>query len=715
MLSRYNKAASLMPDQLLPLLRNRTVEPMWTGPSTFRYRRQIDDGTEVVEVDCLTGARTVVLDLPAVAPVNPLLSSDGKQELFVRDHDVWVRDVATSEERLVLADGEEHFAWGALPDNNMIRIPTRRSGAQVPPFFTGFSPSGRYVVSARIDERGMREWPFVDHLPTDQARPQVFGIRNVLEDEEPCGDGELAIADLANGTVVTTPLTEELSGSLVSNGVAALTWSTDEQSVFAFSHKTGGATGSLVEISVTTGEVRIAVTETDSPGYEANTYLYSLPLIRVLPEVRQAIWFSQRDGWGHLYRYDLDTGECLNRITSGHLVVRDLLRVTDTEVFFLAGCGDDGHNPYWRKLYRAALDGSSQELLTPEACDHALPAPAPQFFSLIFAAGAGPRDAISPDGQFFVDHMSTVSEPPVIVLRSTVDGTVITELERTDVSALLEAGYVIPTMVSVPVDGTTVWGIVTVPPGDGPFPVVDLMYAGFQVATAPVAFFGPESGGAGRDQLASAYAALGLATVVLDGRGTSGRERVFRSWTQGQAQTTRGLEDHVIAIRELAPAFNLDISRVGVTGHSYGGYNSARAILQFPDFFTAAVSSAGVHVPEKMPHGMWTWHLGEASRDSDVYRALSNLPLAPQLKGKLLLLYGDLDENATLDHTLALADALMQAGKRFDMKLWPGYNHYQTSAYTQMCTWDHFVKHLLGVEPPEDYVPATSVTDRSAS
>ncbi|MGH3277261.1 MAG: alpha/beta hydrolase family protein, partial [Streptosporangiaceae bacterium] len=256
-----------------------------------------------------------------------------------------------------------------------------------------------------------------------------------------------------------------------------------------------------------------------------------------------------------------------------------------------------------------------------------------------------------------------------------------------------------------------VWGVITVPdglPAGRRAPVIDLIYAGFQMITQPTSFLGSGRAGPWSAGAAAAFATLGFATVILDGRGTPGRDKAFRQWTHHHPDTTRGLEDHVAAIAALADRYPVDVDRVGVTGHSYGGYNSARATLLFPDFFKVCVSSAGVHVPEKMPKGSWSWHVGaDTPRDSAQYQALGNLHLADRLSGKLLVLFGDLDENATPDHTLALVDALIRAGKRFDMKLWPGMDHYRAGTPYVTCTvWDYFVEHLLGETPPPGFPPA---------
>jgi dienelactone hydrolase len=770
MLDRYRRAAALAPARLQPLIRNRTVDVHWTGDGdTFWYRRDRDDhGHEYVLVDPEAFSRTPLFDHDELAArltavlgtaVDPrqlpvtgydhdgggavrltlddgrrlmsgpsgelavedrragvLARPDGKQELFLHEHNLWLREVATGKERPLTNGGEPFYAWGALPDNTMVHIPMKRAGLVPQPAYTGFSPSGRRVVTARVDERGTGDFPFVEQLPADRARPRLHRIRGTLDDERRSGEPQLAFIDLATGQVVVVACDDDLLAGLLTTGTDALTWGTGEECVYLFSHAPGQRSAALWRIEVATGERRVVLSESDNPIYEPNTFLYSLPLVRVLPRSNEVIWFSQRDGWGHLYRYDLETGACLNPITAGNLVVRDLLRVDEDrrEVLFLAGCGEGGGNPYWRKLYRASLDGGDQVLLTPEPADHEMPAPVPQFFAVV--SGAPAQSPVSPSGRYVIDHMSTVSQPPEIVLRDTATGAKVGTLERTDVTGLLGAGYRPPEQFHVKAgDGQSdLWGIITLPqdlPPGRRAPVIDLMYAGFQTIRQPTSYLGSDplaSISACGPAAAPAFAALGFATVVMDGRGTPGRDKVFRQWTHGHPETPRGLEDHVTAIRALAGRYPLDLDRVGVTGHSYGGYNSARAFFMFPDFFKVAVSSAGVHVPEKLPHGMWGWHVGpDMPHESTRYQALGNLSLVDQMAGKLLLLFGDLDENATPDHTLALVDALIRAGKRFDMKLWPGMDHYRTGTpYIAMTIWDYFVEHLLGDTPPPQFTPA---------
>lgn len=717
---RYERAAALAPERLPALLRNRRVEPRWTGDGDlFWYRRETDDGEEFVLVDPVTASRTVGASLEAlgVSPTVPdarpgvLPGPDGRG-VRRREHDLWLVD-GENDTRLT-HDGEPGFAWGELPSDSNMFVPFTRLGIVLPPIGTVHSPSGRRVLTMRTDERSMGLKHMVENVPSGAARPECHEWRIQLEDEGEPPPAECRIIDLDSGDWAKVDASDGLLSQLVMNGSTEVTWSADETRLYLLHHRTGAARAALVEIDTATGDRRDVVVLDEAPLYEANQFLYSLPLVHVLPETGEAILFSQRDGWGHLYLYDLATGVCKNRVSDGELVVRDLVHVDDQrrEITYLAGSAEDGWNPYWRRVYRAGFDGGTQELLTPEPLDHELAAPEPQFFHLVFGQGKPPVRSTSPSGRYFVDHQSTVSDAPVIVLRDAGEGgRVVLELERTDVSRLLDAGYPVPQTFCVKADDgvTDLWGILSLPaePHDPRhIPVVEDVYGGFQTTHSPHAFLGG-SKMASRQVFLPSWSALGFATVMLDGRGTPGRERAFRQWTFRQFHTTRGLEDHVTAIKGLAQEHpELDLDRVGVVGHSYGGYNAARMLLMFPGFYRAAISSAGVHDPRKARFGLWDWHVGVgADKSSEEYCGLGNLHLVDQLRGDLLIACGEIDENATVDHSLALAQALLEAGKRFDLKIWPGVDHYRIGPYAQMAFWDHFARSLLGQDPPREFVP----------
>lgn len=720
LLERYQEAAALSVEQLPGLMRNRRIEPIWTGSGDqFWYRRQTTDGEEYVLVDPVEGRRTVAASVTALGltetkqvPTPGRLPGPDGRALTVRDHDLWLVDPDGSATQLT-KDGEPAYSWGGLPEPFLMAVPFKRLGVTLPPLGTLHSPSGRRVLTSRTDQRTVPQVHMVENVAAG-GRPECHEIRVSYDDDPQPTSAEARIIDLDTGTWVEVDASDGLADMLVTNGASEATWSADETKLYLLNRRSGSALASLVEVDVRTGARRDVLTLEEPPRYEPNQFLYSLPLVRILPQTNEVVLFSQRDGWGHLYLYDLATGTCKNRVSSGALTVRDILDLDEArrEITYVGGTDEEGCNPLWRRVYRAGLDGGTQQLLTPEPADHELAVPEPQFFQLIFGQGRTPSRSISPSGRFFVDHQSTVDEPPVIVLRdASQGGRVVMELERTDVSRLLEAGYVVPQPFCVKADDgvTDLWGVLALPsrPIDPErIPVVEHVYAGFQMTYAPLSFVGGGSAAGGHGNLA-ALNALGFATVMVDGRGTPGRDRAFRQWTLGRFHTPEALVDHVTFLEELGalhPA--LDLSRVGVVGHSFGGYNAARLILQFPDVFKAAVSSAGVHDPRKSVHDGWAWQLGaDYDRASAEYRELGNLHLVDRLRGDLLIAAGEIDENATIDHAYALVKALMSAGKRFELKVWPGVDHYAMGPYVHMAFWDHFVRSLHGIEPPRDYRP----------
>lgn len=718
LLERYERAAALAPEKLPALMRNRRIDPMWTGDGDrFTYVRQTEDGEEHVLVDPAAGTRTVAGSLEGLGVTTPageaepgvLMGPDGRG-LRRRGHNLCL--VHGDDETQVTLDGEVDFAWGALPADSNMFVPLKRLGLDLPPVGAVHSPSGRRVLIMRVDERGIAPKHMVESVSlSGGARPECHEWKVQLDDEGEAGPPECRIVDLDTGEWADVDVADGLISGLIVNGPSEVTWSVDEMRIYLLHHPIGMGKASLVEVDVKTGERRNVIVLEEGPLYEANQFLYSLPLAHVMPETDEAILFSQRDGWGHLYLYDLTTGACKNRISDGDICVRDILHVDAQrrEITYLAGMAQDGGNPYWRRLYRAGFDGGTQRLLTPEPCDHELIAPEPWFFHLVFGQGKPPVRSISPSGRFFVDHQSTVSDVPVIVLRDAFEGgRIVLELERTDIGRLLDAGYVVPQAFCVKADDgvTDLWGVLSLPadPQDPDLvPIVEDVYAGFQTTHSAHAFLGGTKLSARQVNMPS-YNALGFAVVMLDGRGTPGRDRRFRQWTFQQFHTARGLEDHVTAITALAHRHRqLDLNRVGVVGHSYGGYNAARMLLMFPYFYKAAISSAGVHEAGKMPYGRWDWHMGaNLDRDAEQYRQLGNLHLVDQLVGDLLVCCGEIDENATVDHSFALVNALIEAGKRFDLKIWPGVDHYKIGPYAQMTFWDHFVRSLLAQEPPRE-------------
>ena len=361
-LERYERAAALTPDKLAALVRNRRVAPRWTGDGdVFWYEREAGEGTEFVLVDPLT-ATTTLIDAPATSVTSAatpgvLQGPDGRG-LRCRDHDLWL--VVGDDERQLTFDGEVDFAWGALPaDSNMV-VPFRRMGLVLPPAGTVHSPSGRLVFTMRVDERCMRTRHMVEHVSASGARPECHEWKMQLEDEGDPPPSECRIYNLETSDWVKVDVSDGLGGNVFANGASEVTWSPDENLVYLLHARMGGSRAVLVEIDTRTGARREAVVLEEAPLYEANQFLYSLPLVHVMPSTGEAILFSQRSGWGHLYLYDLSTGECKNQISAGAMTVRDLVYVDEErrEITFVGGTDESGCIPLWRRVYRAAFDGS---------------------------------------------------------------------------------------------------------------------------------------------------------------------------------------------------------------------------------------------------------------------------------------------------------------------------------------------------------------------
>jgi dipeptidyl aminopeptidase/acylaminoacyl peptidase len=327
--------------------------------------------------------------------------------------------------------------------------------------------------------------------------------------------------------------------------------------------------------------------------------------------------------------------------------------------------------------------------------------------------------AFSPDGRWFVDTYSTVSTPPVTVLRSADDGRVVIKLEDADVTAVQAAGWRAPQRVAAKAaDGKTdLYATIYFPPGfsrERAYPVIDAFYGGPQMMNAPRSYaeavrtFNPVS--------RASLAELGFVVVTIDARGTRGRSKAFADIGYGNFADPQ-IDDHIAVIRQLAERYGgFDLDRVGVYGHSFGGYTSARAILAHPEFYKVAASSAGPHNYQGFYDGLaglvGVPDYGDGARVRPTpqsvpknFAAMDNATLAPNLRGHLLLAYGEMDENALPSVTLQLADALIKANKSFDLLYLPNRTHdfFRTDRYYMRRLWDHFVEHLAGATPPQNY------------
>jgi dipeptidyl aminopeptidase/acylaminoacyl peptidase len=575
------------------------------------------------------------------------MSPEGTWAAFVRDFDLYIRAVKTGEEFRLSSDGTEELYYTSS---------------------IYWSPDEQRLVAMRT-RRGEESTVYlIESAPEDQMRPTMRSRSYALP-----GD----VLTVAKPVVFSV---ENRPPIVVDDGlfadpfqISTVRWSEDStRFTFKFQQR-GEQLARIISVDARTGAPRVVIEEiADTFIDRYNAIMYQA---RGTDEI---IWGSERDGWKHLYLYDGRDGGLENRITSGKWIVRDIERVDEEarQIYFSASGMNPDEDPYFIHYYRIGFDGRGLTELTPDRGNH--------------------RVSFAPDHQYFVDVYSSVDQPPVSQLRRASDGGLVMELERADINTLLETGWKMPEpFVARGRDGQTeIWGVIYRPTSFDPsiaYPVIEKIYAGPHSSFVPKTFAAYRS-----DQ---ALAELGFIVVQIDGMGTANRSKAFHDMAWMNIADA-GFPDRIAWLKAAAQRYPyMDISRVGIFGHSAGGQNSTGALLFHPDFYKVAVSSCGCH-DNRMDKAVWNeqW-MGYPVGPH--YEAQSNVTNAHKLKGKLLLVVGELDTNVPPQSTFQVVDALIKARKEFDLLVLPGAGHSAGGDYGERRKRDFFVRHLLGVEPPD--------------
>jgi len=722
MRQRYVRAERLLAANAAKLTSDLVIDPNWIGESDrFWYRWKSLTGVEFVLVDPATGERSQAFDhsrlaaalsqatgTPCAAARLPfdeiefldeggsivfeidhdgkgerwsidlesysctrigespkgardvLRSPDDQWEAFTRDHNIWARSVASGEERAITTDGTEKNDYG----EHLLSPLTTGGIDHPPPPFIKWSPDSGKLLFCRVDQREAPQFHLVQSVPKDGGiRPVLHSFAYPLPGDEVLPLAYLHCADLTSGAVTaldTDPIEVQYHGPPVYGD--GLCWSADSETIYFLRQGRGYFRIDLSIIDAETGVARIAISEESGTGIDPSVWR-GTSNVRAFADGSRVIWYSQRDGWGHLYLYDAENGSLIRQLTAGDYEVSNVERIDQTAgwVYFTAMGREANRDPYYGHLYRVSLEGGEPELLTPEDADHTI--------------------AFSPAGGCFIDNYSTVDQAPVILLRA-ADGSTIRELERADISALEATGWRKPERFKTKArdGGTDVYGVLFRPSDLDPeaqYPVIDYIYGGPQAIQAPAAF---ADAARQRDKNfweAQSLAELGFLVVMIDGLGMPGRSKAQHDHSYRNLPDN-GLPDHIAAMRQLADRYDyLDISRVGIFGHSAGGYASCRAMFAYPDFFKVAVSSAGNH-DHRLDKATWVErYMGLPVGEHYVFSANQNH--AENLKGKLLLIHGDMDENVHVASTMVVVDELIKANKDFDLLIMPNQPHSCTA------------------------------------
>ena len=549
-----------------------------------------------------------------------------------------------------------------------------------------WSPDSRKIATFRHDARGVGLmvlastkvghpeadiWPYP--LPEDTVIFRVHRI--VLDLDRPAGDYMVRLDMEPDQHRSTCSDHIECGGEL-----GDLEWSTDSDRFVFVSTSRDHKVAQVRMADAKTGAVRDIFQEVEETFYESQSGW------RYLSETEEILWFSQRDNWGNLFLYDAETGVLKRKITDGDWNVLSIRDVDDERrtVSFMGNEREPG-DPYFQYLYRVNIDGGDVHLLTPDSANHSV--------------------SLAPDREFFVDSYSTPVVPPVHVLRSW-DGSEVLTLETADITRLEASGWKAPMPFSVKArDGeTSLYGLLFRPLEFDPtqvYPVVNYLYPGPQSGSVGSRSFRP----AHRDL--QAIAELGFVVIELDAMGTPMRSKDFHEAYYGN-MGDNGLPDQMSGIEELAERYSwIDATRVGIYGHSGGGFAAADAIMRYPDFYSVAVSQAGNHDNRNYEDDWgekWQGLLEVYPDGTTNYDNQANQLLAENLEGKLLIAHGTLDTNVPPSNTMLVVDALIAANKDFDLLMLPNRGHgFGNEPYMMRRRWDYFVRHLLGAEPPAGY------------
>jgi dipeptidyl aminopeptidase/acylaminoacyl peptidase len=428
----------------------------------------------------------------------------------------------------------------------------------------------------------------------------------------------------------------------------------------------------IVEVDAETGQSQALVDDHPATFFDS-TSKYSY----YCTGSDEVVWRSERDGWGHLYLTDAD-GTIHSQITKGTWVVRGVEKVDEKtrQIVFSASGMNPQEDPYFVHYYRVNFDGTGLTALTPAAGNHSA-----QF---------------SPDGASVVDTYSTIDTPPVHELRRTSDGKLLAVLARADISALKAFGWHAPeAFVAKGRDGKTeIWGVVFRPSNfdrHRRYPIVENIYAGPQDSFVPKSFMG--------GSYMQGMAELGFVVVQIDGMGTRNRSKAFHDVCYKNLADA-GFPDRILWMKALATTDpSIDLTRVGVYGTSAGGQNAAGAVLFHPEFYKVAVASCGCH--DNRMDKLWWNEQWMGYPVGPEYAAQSNITNAAKLQGNLLLMVGEMDHNVPPESTYRFADALIKADKEFELVVLPGFDHTAGGPFGEHKRRDFFVRHLLGVDPPE--------------
>jgi dipeptidyl-peptidase 4 len=609
-----------------------------------------------------------------------VLSPDKTRAAFIRDWNLWVRDVATGKETQLTTDGVKDFGYAT--DNAGWTMSDKA--------IVVWSPDGKKIATFQQDQRKTGEMYMV---PVTNGHPELKAWKYPLVGDKDVTMIERVIIDVDKAKVMRLKMAPDQHRSTLCDDISCrggsgwddVQWSDDSEKLVFVSTSRDHKQEWVRIADVASGEVLDMFSETAPKFFESGNGKVNW---KYLSKTNELLWFSEESGWGQLYIYDATNGLLKNKITRGEGNVTQVLHVDEKAriIYFLAVGKEAGRDPYFSHFYSVKFTGKDMKLLTPENADHAV--------------------TVSEDGRYFVDVYSTVTQPKTAVVRDD-DGKVVMDVAKQDITKLVAAGWVAPEPIVVKArDGKTdLYGYMFKPTdfdASKKYPIVNSVYPG------------PQTGSCGGRGFEAAHrdwqslAELGFVVVCIDGMGTPWRSKKFHEFYFGDLGDNT-IPDQVAGMKELAAKYAwIDIDKVGMYGHSGGGNATAAAMFHYPDFFKVGIAESGNHDQREYEDDWaekWNGLLVTNADGTTNYDSQANQYVARNLKGKLLLAHGSMDNNVPLNNTLLVVDALIKANKDFDLLIIPNAAHGygEASQYMTRRRWDYFVKNLAGNVPPHEY------------
>ena len=687
-LNDYKRAEEFLSVNVNHLVTDLIKKRYWEENDQFVYQKTTADDLITVVADPKNGNKSFNTSFkePNKGKNKEHLSPDGTKAAFIIDYNLWVRDTKNNNITQLTFDGTEHYGYatnnaGWVRDDQPVLL---------------WSPDSKKIATFRHDSRNVGEMYLVS---TKVGHPELDAWKYPLPGDDSIFMIERIVLHLNDEPrMVKLNMPPDPHRSSTGDHVADrrgrfidVEWNAESNLLAFVSSSRDHKSATLRIANPETGEIRDIYNETVATYYESG---FINPNWRILHNRNEFIWYSEKDDWAHLYLHDLQTGRLKKQLTSGNWSVLDLQQVDENNglIFFTAASKERG-DPYFHYLYSLSLDKGEPKLLTPETANHSI--------------------EWSQSGEYFVDTFSTPNIVPTSVIRDKA-GKIVMSLEKADASLLIKKGWVAPeTFVVKARDNLTdLYGLLYKPSNfnsKNSYPILNYIYPGPQAGSVGSRSFRATR----RDK--QAIAELGFIVVEVDAMGTPGRSKTFHDAYYGN-MGDNGLPDQITAIKQLAVERPwMDLQRIGVWGHSGGGYASTGAILRYPDFYKVAVSSAGNHDNRNYEDDWgekWQGLLEESSmvdaNGNEIlttnYDNQANQLLAKNLEGKLLLAHGMMDDNVPPSNTLLMVQALIEAEKDFDLVIFPEAKHgFGNSRYFMKKRWNYFVKHLHNIEPPEDF------------